>query len=187
MPDRDAAEFNEASYEDDPATSLDSLSDHVRELVAHEVKNKLDARTLGELCRIVENVVKRLLDEERLGPQVEISKLSGRELLAQMIAEIIDASEPRLMARCVDFVFELGVQMGLNQTQIGLQEGVTKASVSRHCVHLKATYRSNKPSAGMKSAAAVKTYRHLRTGRSSRCPRMDWPFAEKFKDAYAAH
>lgn len=185
MSDRDAAEFNEASYVDDPAEQIDSLQDHIRELVAAECPS-LKGRELERFCKLVARVVSRLLTESRLGPQIELRRLTGRELLSCLIGEIIEAPEPRLMARCIDFVFVLGVQLGLSETDFARIEGVTKASASRYCVHLKDTYLSGRPAPGMKSAKAVDSYRALRSGRSSRAPRQDWAFMSTFKNAYAA-
>lgn len=184
MPARDAAEYNEASYTDDPSAGCDKLDDHIHELVLEACPGLTDTKTLRQLKRLVTIVVTRLLDEGRLGPLVDVKRLQGRELLACLIGEIIEAPDARLMARCVDFVMELRVQGGLTQTKISLLSGLTKASASRYCVHLKNTYRGGKPAAGMKPNHAVKSYQNGRTGRSSRAPRMDWAFAETFKIHY---
>lgn len=183
MQDRDASEYNEASYFIDPAEGCDSLTDHVRELVS-ETAPTLTGKPFEKLQRMICQVVRRLLDEGRLGPLVDVQRLPGRELLAKLVAEIIDAPDPRLMARCVDFTMELGIQLGISETKIAELSGVTKASVSRHCVHLKNTYRGKQPAAGMKPAHAVKSYQIGRTGRSSRGPRIEWPFAATFSNHY---
>lgn len=186
MPDRDAADFVEASYVIDPSAGCDSLADHIAELVREECPKITDGRTLRSLQGVVNAVVQRLLDEGRLGPLVDVQRIGGRELLAQLVAEIIEAPDARLMARCVDFVMELGVQCGISETRIAELSQVTRASVSRYCVHLKDTYRGGIPATGMKPNHAVKSYRDGRTGRSSRPPRMDWAFAGTFKEAFDA-
>ena len=182
--DRDAAEFVEASYSDDPAEKCDTLQDHVEELVTQRLKKGADERAKRELTKLVLAVVKQILDEGRCSSLVDIKRLSGRELLARLIAEVLDSPNPRLMAASIDFTFGLGVQVGKNETQIAAEHDVTKASVSRYCRHLVEEYLGGKPSAGMKSTDAVKNYRSLRTGRSSRAPRTEWPFASVLKSNY---
>jgi hypothetical protein len=179
--DRDAAEYHEASYECDPSEGCDTLADHIRELVGEVFPKVKDGRVLKTLNEGVRVVVERLLTEGRLGPLVDVPRLQGRELLASLVAEIIEAPDARLMARCVDFVMELGVMGGMSETRIAELSGVTRASASRYCVGLKNTYRAGKPAAGMKPNAAVESYRTGRMGRSSRCPRMEWGFAKTFE------
>lgn len=165
---RDASEFNESSYCDDPPQ--DSIQDHVSELLSRRL-TKMDDR----LTRLVVSVVLDLLKEGRLGALVEVNRLTGRETMARIIAEVIDSPQPRLMACCVDFVFRLGVQTSRNETKIADEFGVTKATVSRYCVHLKEVFLDGKPAPGMKSADAVETYKEIRTG-SRRAPRQPWAF-----------
>lgn len=185
MSHRDAAEYNEASFTPDLAGVCDTLDDHVRELVAEHCNGRLAAPQLQAAVRLAIAVVRRLLDEGRLGPLVELRKLQGRELLACLIGEVIEAPDARLMARCIDFTFELGVQQGISQTIIGDLSNLGKATASRYCVQLKETYLEGRPAPGMKSAAAVENYKRLRTGRSSRPPRQEWTFAATFHAALA--
>ena len=171
MPARDAAEYNEASYEVDPSAGCDTLADHIAELVKEECPSVNDRRTMKSLQSICTAVTTRLLDEGRLGPLVDVKRLQGRDLIAALIGEIIEAPDARLMAQCIDFVMELGVQLGISETKIAQLAGVNKATVSRYCVHLKMHYRGGRPAAGMKPNKAVQSYRDTRTGRSSRGPR----------------
>lgn len=180
---RDAAEYDEASYVIDPAQHCDQLVDHLREILKEECPELADGNAGRKLITFTKTVVLRLLNEGRLGEVIEARPIQGRELLAALIGEIIAAPDARLMARCVDFVMMLGVQNGISETKIAELSGVTKASASRYCVHLKEVYRGGKPAAGMKPNKAVESYRTGRTGRSSRAPRMDWAFAKTF----AAH
>ena len=165
---RDASDYNEASYYDDPPA--DSLHDHIAELLSRRV-SKMDDR----LTKLVASVVTDLLKEGRLGALVDINRLTGRETMARIIAEVIDSPQPRLMACCVDFVFRLGVQTAKNETKIADDFNVTKATVSRYCVHLKDVFLDGKPAPGMKSAEAVENYKALRTGKT-RTPRQPWAF-----------
>jgi hypothetical protein len=182
---RDAAEYHEAS-ESDPAESIDKLEDHVRELVAEVCPAGTPPKVLRKIFRVVLSVVQKLLNEGRLGPSVVVSRLEGKDLMARLIAEIIDDTEPLLMARCIDFTFGLGVQCGASQTKIATLTGFNKASVSRRCVYLSANYLGGRPAVGMKSPAAVSKYRALRTGCSSRAPRVEWALASTFHESYGS-
>ncbi len=175
---RDAADFTEASYFDDPSKGCDSLEDHVKELVTPHLKPGTSVKAAEGLFSMVLVVVRTILDEGRASALVDVQKLSGREILARLVSEVIDAPNPRLMACCVDFVFSLGVQVGKNETDIAADADVTKASVSRYCVHLKNTYLAGNPAPGMKSNKAVASYRATRTGRSSRAPATPWALAD---------
>lgn len=177
---RDAAEYDEASYVTDPALHCDQLVDHLLEILHQECPELAQSNAGRKLVALTNKVVLRLLNEGRLGEVIEARPIQGRELLASLIGEIIAAPDARLMARCIDFVMMLGVQNGISETKIAEQSGVTKASASRYCVHLKEVYRGGKPAAGMKPNKAVESYRSGRTGRSSRSPRMDWAFAKTF-------
>lgn len=180
---RDPSEYSEASVTPDMAGDCDTLEQHVSEVLSSQLK-QFPAPTVAKLSRIFVKVLRQLLDEERLGSLVDIKKLSGRELLARLIAEIIDAPQPQLMACCVDFTFALGVQTGRNETQIAADHNVTKATVSRYCVHLKTTYLGGVPAPGMKSAKAVESYRQNKLGRSSRPPMQEWAFGKVLKETY---
>lgn len=183
---RDAAEFHEASHWPDVAQGCDTLASHVAELVDEEWPAKADPRAKKAVIELVLNVVKRLLDEGRLAPLVDVKRLPGKELLARLLGEIINAPEPVLMAYCIDFVMETGVMLGISETTIGERCMVTKSTVSHHCRMLTSTYRGGKPAAGMKSAKAVESYRRNRTGKSSRGPRIEWPFADTFAKHYGS-
>lgn len=185
MADRDAAEYHEASHWPDLAAGCDNLRSHIDELVDEEWPARADPRAKKAVCRLVAKVVERLASEGRMGPLVDVRRLSGRELLARLLDEILAAHDKELMVRCIDFVFETGVQLGISETEIGRICGVTKSTVSNYCVHLKEVYRGGLPAAGMKSNEAVQSYRRTRTGRSSRSARAEWPFASIFSATYA--
>lgn len=182
--DRDPAEFNEASHWPDPTEGCDDLSSHVAELLDEEWPPRADPAAKQAVAKLVTKVVFRLIEERRIGPLVDVQRLSGRELLARLLDEILSSQDKELMVRCIDFVFETGVQLGISETEIGRICGVTKSTVSNYCVRLKEAYRSGIPAAGMKSQKAVDSYRRVRTGRSSRGPRIEWPFATVFAESY---
>lgn len=187
MGDRDAAEYHEASHWPDVAEGCDSLEDHVMELLCAEMPQHRGSEKLAQLAALVTKIVRAVMQQGMAGAAVDLKKLQGRELMARLIAEIIDAPHARLMARCIDLTFSLGVQLGLNETQIASLEGLTKATASHYCVTLKDTYLEGRPAPGMKSNAAVESYRRVRTGKSSRGPRTEWAFAATFMTAYGTN
>lgn len=186
MPARDAALYHEASETFDPA-DCDTLDDHISQAVVDVWPPGWDLGIRPRLIKFVLVVVRFLLKNGVELPGLDVRKIEGRELLARLIAEIIDAPNPRVMARSIDFVFELGVCQGMSETKIAELEGVTKAAVSHYCIVLKETHRQGKPARGMKSNNAVESYRDLRLGCSSRQPVSEWPFASTFKQSYAAN
>lgn len=186
MPSRDAAEYHEASESFDPA-DCDTLDDHVAEQVTALWPPAWPVKMRPVIIRFSKNLVLAVLKNAGGNELVEMRRLEGRELLARLVAEIIDAPNARLMARCVDFVFELGICQGMSQTCIAELEGVTKADASHYCIELKETYRGGRPARGMKSNQAVIKYREKRLGRSSRGPREEWTFAQTFKHSYGTN
>lgn len=183
MPGRDAADYHESSYTPDVA-ACDSLDDVLAEIIEQRWPSKWPTDLIPTQIRFCRRILRAYLESGH-SVHVDIRRMEGRELLACMIAEIIAAPNARLMARCVDFVFSLGVQLGMSETEIAELEGLTKATASNYCVQLKKVYRDGKPAPGMKSREAVAKYSELRTGRSSRGPRQEWAFAKAFKHAYA--
>lgn len=185
MNDRDPANYSEASYWPDIAGGCDTLESHVIELVTDEWPNGADPRAKPEVIKLVTKVVDRLLSEGRMAPLVDVQRLPGKELMARMLDEIINAPNPPLMACCIDFTLGTGVMLGASMTSISVTYNVTKATVSHYCCYLKETYMHGKPAIGMKSREAVENYRKTRTGRSSRGPRVEWAFASTFQKHYA--
>lgn len=185
MKDRDPANYSEASYWPDPSEGCDTLESHVTELVCEEWPKGADPKAKRAVIELVSKVVERLLSEGRMGPLVDVHRLPGKELLARLLNEIIEAPDAVLMAYCIDFVMGTGVMLGASMTSISTMHGVTKATVSHYCRLLTETYREGKPAIGMKSLEAVENYRKTRTGRSSRGPRVEWAFATTFQKHYA--
>ena len=185
MPGRDAAEYTESSYTPDVA-ACDSLQDALAEIIEAKWPLRWPRELIPTQVKFCTRILRAYLASGH-SVQVDIRRMEGRELLACLIAEIIAAPNARLMARCVDFVFSLCVQLGMSETEIAELEGLTKATASNYCVQLKKVYRDGKPAPGMKSREAVAKYKELRTGRSSRGPRQEWPFAHAFKHAYGTN
>lgn len=187
MNDRDPANYSEASYWPNIAEGCDTLESHVIELVAEEWPKGADPRAKQAVIELVTRVVSRLLQEGRMAPLVDVQRLPGKELLARLLNEIIEAPDAVLMAYCIDFVMGTGVMLGASMTSISTMHGCTKATVSHYCRALTETYREGKPAIGMKSLKAVENYRKTRTGRSSRGPRVEWAFQSIFQQHYAAN
>lgn len=186
MSERDPATYSEASHWPDPSEGCDTIEAHITELVHEEWPKGADPRAMEAVIEITSRVVSRLLNEGRIGPLVDVQRLPGKELLARLLDEIINAPDAVLMAYCIDFVMGTGVMLGASMTAISELRGVTKATVSHHCRALTETYREGKPAVGMKSLQAVENYRRTRTGRSSRGERTSWPFQSVFQQHYAA-
>ena len=184
---RDPAQYDENSFTPDMAENCDSLEDRIAEIILKRWPKSDDGKMRPWLTKFILKVVHDLLGSGNKSLAVlDVRKIEGRDLLACLVAEIIDAPNARLMARCVDYVFELGVQQGLSETQMSALDGLQKATASHYCVTLKQTYRNGHPARGMKSEKAVQNYSQTRRGRSSRGPRQEWPFLHIFTQAYAA-
>lgn len=180
---RDAAEFHEASYSFDPATTCDSITDQIAELLAEHWPHQRGTPGLKKLAKVVTRIMRQLL-KEGANTGLDVERIQGRELMAKLTAEIIDSPHPRLMARAIDLAFGFGVQLGLNETEIAELENVTKATASHYCIALKDTYLKGMPARGMKSNQAVAKYRELNTGKANRANREAWQFEKVFKAAY---
>ena len=187
MNDRDPANYSEASYWPDIAEGCDTLESHITEILAEEWPKSADARAKRVVLKLITKVVERLLSEGRMAPLVDVQRLPGKELMARMLDEIINAPNPALMACSIDFTLGTGVMLGASMTSISSTYGVTKATVSHYCRYLTEVYMQGKPAIGMKSVEAVENYRKTRTGRSSRGPHVKWAFAEIFQQHYAAN
>ena len=186
MSERDPATYSEASHWPDPSEGCDTIESHITELVCEEWPKGADPRAKKAVIELVAKVVSRMLNEGRMAPLVDVQRLPGKELLARLLDEIINAPDAVLMAYCIDFVMGTGVMLGASMTSISKLRGVTKATVSHHCRTLTETYREGKPAVGMKSLEAVENYRKTRIGRSSRSERTSWLFESVFTQHYAA-
>jgi hypothetical protein len=105
---------------------------------------------------------------------------SEMELAARLLAELIDATNPRLQAKCLAFVLGLNIGGGKSETAIALEEGVGRATVSKRCVRLKQVFALN-PSRGMKSEAAVRSYSKRQTGKRARPKPIAWSLSGLLK------
>jgi hypothetical protein len=170
---RDAAEYTEASETPDMAESIDTLSDHIAEIVCEEWPASVGNRK--PIIAITERVVTRLLRERRLGAEYDTGMISGREALTKSLQLIIDSPQPRLMARAVDLALQTGVQLGISETAIADMEGVTRASVSLYVLACKdAVLGDSVEVPWLKSAEARKSYSEKRSGKKG--GKQEWEF-----------
>lgn len=109
-----------------------------------------------------------------------------KRLATHCIAEVMAAKNALLMAQCCDVTFELGLQGGRTQQDIGEEHHLGKASVSAICTTLKETF-TGKPGTGMKSNDAVQKYSNIRKGRRAKPMPAVWEFADTLLRAFSRH
>jgi hypothetical protein len=106
------------------------------------------------------------------------------EGVARILAELIDSDNPRLQAKCMDFVLGTGLCQGKSQTVIALEEGVGKAAVSKRCKVLQ-TALGVPPGRGMKREEACASYRERQLGKRAKPKPQPWAFSKLLGRAYA--
>jgi len=165
-----------------PADPEDTLTDILQEAIDRWGGN-LPA-TLGEFRAAVAEIALDALGEA--GPAVagkEALSKRERETIARLVSEFIESKNPRMVAQCYDFTFQLGLMMGRSQTAIADEHGVRKATVSKICRTIVKNF-GVAPARGMKSPKAVATYRakmltkHAERRRSHQPWAMAGAFAE---------
>jgi hypothetical protein len=97
------------------------------------------------------------------------------DMVTRVLAEMIDADNPRLQAKCLAFVLGLNLTGGKSETQIAGEEGVGKAAVSKRCILIREAF-GLPPARGMKDDDARESYRARQTGKRARPARMEWSF-----------
>jgi len=171
---QDAADYSEASYEPDLARQIDQLDDHVAEIVSEEWQGHPSA-AVSMTCR----VVRRLLDEHRLNESVDVASMSGRDILAQVVAMVVGADNPKLVARAVDLVFQLGAFGGMSETAMARAEGCTRANACHYVMQVKDRFFKGKDIPWLRSEQARKTYAKRQIGRANQS--QPWEFADHLK------
>jgi hypothetical protein len=182
----DPATWAAASVEAD-LSHMDSLEDVLMEAATTALLNSSVAAAPKKLVRIVAGAAMLGIEKAREAGLLESDDNSifsprYREFTARLLAEIIDAPNARLHAQCVDFVFELGIQMGLSQTEIGKSHNMTRANVSKICVEIRKRY-GVRPSRGMKSVKACENYAIRQMGRRAKPVREEWSLAASLKSS----
>lgn len=183
-PSSDPATWSTASVVPDHS-GLDSLDDLLREVAAEELGKVLPERPPRRLVDLVARVARAGIDRGlgagMLHDEDTILFTPGfLERLARIIAEIIDAPNARLHAQCVDVVFQLGIQLGVSQTELAEQHAMTKGNVSKICVEMRQRFKVP-PSRGMKSVEACTSYKLRQTGKRARPMRENWGHGASLK------
>lgn len=180
----DPADRPEASTTPDMARLLDRPEDVLRELLDAALRRWNDLpRTLAEFRVTVTQIAMGVFDAAVADGILDCGGMKpargGLELLARVLADVIDAGQPgdraRMEAEAVDFAIGTGVQQGMSEKEIAEFHGVTKATISKRAVNAKKRY-SLPPSRGMKSEAAVTVYARRATGKK-RSLREAWDFS----------
>ncbi len=183
----DAAERPEASFRRDVASEIDTPEDRLREVIASTAIALPFGIQRPWFNKTVANfAIGALRDAAKAGALAElfddIDPTKGDlETVSRLLAELIDADNSRLQAKCMAFVFGL---IDKSETEIGKEEGVGKAAVSKRCIRLKQAF-GLRPSRGMKSDKACTSYRLRQMGRRARPPGEQWAFAGLLEKVYA--
>lgn len=181
---RDPAEYREASKGAD-VESIDRLPDVIAEIIAEQWDGRLPTREtfVKTAARLTGLCLHTLLVDGRLAALLGdmARKGSDQDRAEWILAEVLAAANPLLVAQCCDIAFDYKLQPGKTETDIGKEHGLTKATVSAICTSLKETY-TGKPGTGMKSNAAVEKYAQIREGRRAKPLPQEWAFAERFKN-----
>lgn len=158
------------------------------ELIARQAVTLPPAVQRAAFNRIVAGVCVTALHEA--AESGELRELFGEagptggdlEMVTRVLAELIDAANPRLQAKCLAYVLGLNLTGGKSETQIAREEGVKKATVSKRCIRIREAF-GLPPSRGMKADSARQSYRDRQTGRRARPARLEWAFAGILKEA----
>lgn len=174
----DPAGYNEASYRPDMAAEIDTPEDRVLEIIAGQAVKLPGGISRGWFNQAVAGMVIATIQEaSKDGSLGELFdggySRSEMELAARLLAELIDANNPRLQAKCLAFVLGLNIGGGKSQTAIADEEGVKKATVSKRCKRLQQVF-SLSPSRGMKSEAACRSYSQRQKGKRARPAAIAW-------------
>jgi hypothetical protein len=167
-------------------SGMDSLDDILREVAVEELR-ELDGkppqkRVVAVVVRIAHKGIERAAEA---GVLPGTSEAKFNEAQARLIAEAIDASNPKMFLQCIDFVFGHGIMLGVSQTAIAEMHGMTKSTVSNICVGIRERY-GVRPSRGMKSLDACESYRVRQTGKRAKPTRENWLLAGELKQAFYA-
>ncbi|MEQ1862777.1 MAG: hypothetical protein ABMA13_22885 [Chthoniobacteraceae bacterium] len=184
MPDsrfRDASDLPAASHRPDMAGAVDSMEDRLLETIARQSVALPVGMQRPAFNRIVAGVaISALHEAARDGTLRELfgeaePSTGDLEMVTRVLAELIDAANPRLQAKCLAYVLGLNLNGGKSETEIAREEGVKKATVSKRCIRIREAF-GLPPSRGMKQDRARASYRVRQTGRRARPARIEWAF-----------
>lgn len=177
VPFRDAADFKAASFTPDMAGEIDCLEDVLAEVICEE-HGQMPPEILRCVVAIASGAL-RLAEDRGIIQQMFGSAAPVKEDLEALAAKIMAAidgdRDPQLQARCVNFVYDMGLDEGKTQTEIAREQGVNKATVSKRCIELRKKLNLP-PARGMKSDLARESYRKRQTGKTRRPRGEGWVF-----------
>jgi len=184
---RDPAESARASFEPDLATAIDSPEDIILEVLS-QMSIALPNTTMSMQWfrqTVASVAVQALRTAHRDGQLAALfdgltPSRMDLEMVARLLAEFVDADNPRLHAKCMAFVFGLSEE---SETQIARSEGIGKAAVSKRCIRIKESM-GVPPGRGMKSEAAIVSYRRRQKGKRNRPAAQPWPFTSLLTRIY---
>jgi hypothetical protein len=170
-----------------PEIDIDSPLNHAMEMIAGTAV-QLPANVSREwfnkaTAMLVIRVLETAAKEDRIADLfrgIEPNR-ADMEMTSRLLAELIDADNPRLQAKCMAFVLGMIAQ---SQTQIARDENVGKAAVSKRCITI-CKVLGLPPSRGMKSVRSREAYAKRQTGRRSRPLPQKWAFADLLTLVYA--
>lgn len=163
-----------------PEEPADLLSDVLQEAIERWHGNI--PATLAEFRAVVVEIAREAIEcagAETAG-KAALSRRE-RETVARLVSEFIDAENPRMVAQCYDFAFQLGLQMGITESAIAEENRVERATVSKRCRAIVKNF-DLPPARGMKSPRAVAVYRERERKRHAkrREAHRPWALADAF-------
>jgi hypothetical protein len=161
------------------ADEIDTWEDVLFEVIAEE-RTAAMTPELQRICvAVAASGLRRAEEQGKLRELFGAGAVRNTDLeeLARKILERIDGSNnPGLEAECVDFVFGMGLNDGISQTEIGKRHGVGRACASARCIKLREHF-GLPPARGMKSDAARDAYSRAATEwHQQKPPPQKWAF-----------
>ena len=111
-------------------------------------------------------------------------KKSELDVMTMILAEMIDADNPRLHAKCMAFVLAPTLLGGRSEIDIGREEHLGRSAISKRCIRIREIF-GLPPSRGMKKDSAREAYRKRQKGKRARAPREAWAFHGLLGGVYA--
>lgn len=184
---RDRADSPKASYHPDIAAEIDRPEELLAEVLSFAASRWGGdlPRTLAEFRHVVAALaIGALRDAAATGAFAELfdgiePDRSDLETCRLILAEILADGNPRLQAKCIDFVHGFGIIEEKTETEIAMSEGVGKAAVSKRCVTLREVFGLG-PVHGMKDDDARESYRAKMQGRRTRPAAETWKYSGLF-------
>lgn len=175
----DPATWSAASFSPDPAADIDTLRDFLIEAALQRLL-PIPAPDRVKIAPTVADIALAGIEQARAAGLLDDDNGTSwtpkfREIIARILAEMLDSRNARLLAQCFDYSFGLGLQMGVSEQYIANEHGMTKSNVSKLCVGICERYNIP-PSRGMRSPATRETYSRRQKGRRAKPSSEPWKF-----------